>query len=441
MVRNLSDRASASGAMARGAGLALLLAAACDGGRTELGTTAECFRDAGCSPAVETGGSDGSGGGGGLIGPTAGGTSAGGFSGFMGVGGSTGGGFGTGGFLTGFGGGGPSSPPSDSGLYCAAMQLPAPPPLNIGILFLIDRSAGMGCATQDGGPPPYSAIARAIEELAPVIAGNLVFGVEFFGRDGDAGASCSSSDYVEPDVDVGPPAKNVAAIDRAFDVNAPIGSAPLVPAVEGALLHVEGLAATAPSPPALVVVTGMQPSSCGASSELLAAVSAGHALRVPTYVIGIPTPSTACDTATTTTDRTLVDAIARAGGTTSATVMNPEDDDVVDFFYNAVTTNIGNSFLSQGCSYSVPLLGGTTGGTVGDPAPFRLRYVDQDGVTEQIPEVARGACAGPNVPGWFFEDPGSFDSIELCIASCVDVQRTGATPTLEIPCIDPGVPQ
>jgi hypothetical protein len=340
----------------------------------------------------------------------------------------------------GFGGSGPSVPPTDSGIFCASTQLPAPPPLNIGLLFLIDRSAGMGCPAADGGPPPYMAIAQAIEALAPVIVGNLVFGVEFFGRDagdaGDAGVSCNSSDYVTPDVEVGPPAKNAAAIERAFDANAPEGQAPLVPAVEGALLHIESLPATTPSPPSLVIVTGMAPLSCGAFPEMLAAVSVGLTQQIHSYVIGIPTPSTACDPTTVSTDTTIVDAIARAGGTAPATVMSPGDGDVVDFFYNAVSTNIGNAFLSQGCSYSVPVGPGMPDGN----AKFQLEYVDQNGIAEKIPQVPKGSCAGPDIPGWFFEDPGSLDSIELCIESCVDVQRTNTTPTLEIPCLDPVLP-
>ncbi len=437
MTRNLSDIATVSSAMARGAGLALLLATACDGGRTELGTLGVSSGNAGSNLPAESGGGGGTGGRGSL-GPSAGGTSAGGFGGFIGSGGSTGIGFGTGGFVDGFGGGGPSLPPNDSGTLCESIQLPAPPPLNVGLLFLIDRSAGMGCAVGDSGPPPYSAIAQAIEQVAPAIAGNLVFGVEFFGRDaGDAGASCNSSDYVQPDIDVGPPAANAAAIGRAFDANAPSGEAPLAPAVEGALLHLETLAEMEPSPPALVVVTGMQPpSGCGASSDVLAAVATGVALRVDTYVIGIPTPSTACDPATISTNRSAFDAIAQAGGTASATIMSPGDPDIGDFFYNALTTNIGNAFVSQGCSYAVPLLQGTPDGK----PQFQLEYVDQNRVTQKIPQVAKGSCAGPDIPGWFFEDPASLDSIQLCLASCVDVQRTNTTPVLEIPCVDQLLP-
>ncbi|MBK7581935.1 MAG: VWA domain-containing protein [Myxococcales bacterium] len=216
-------------------------------------------------------------------------------------------------------------------------------PLHLFIAF--DKSSSMSGFQWDAAKAGLIAFVKD-----PTSAGVDV-GLKFFPRKPDSVEVCSQQAYMAPDAPFGLLPGNATAIEAAITSEVPNGlSTPTYPALGGAILKSIELAQNNPGHTAAVLLVtdglpagpaascqGVDPTSTQEISNL-AAKGATFSSPVLTYVIGLPG-----------VDQTFANAVALAGGSTSAILVS--NTNVQKEFQDALAKVRGQALP---CEYEVP---------------------------------------------------------------------------------------
>jgi hypothetical protein len=319
----------------------------------------------------------------------------------------------------------PEAPPSTT---CDATSFKAvPPPL--GLYLMIDRSGSMTTLTS-GGETKWQALTDALQEFlkAPPVPA-LSVAAQFFPS---YGPLCEPSAYEQPAVSLGPVSSNRGPLISAMVGVTPEGATPTGPALAGAIEQARQWSRQQPKTSfAVVLATDGLPSSCepllAPDLEALAAEGAkakGKDPPIPTFVIGILGVNDLGSGA-----GTVLDAIARGGGTGKATRLSPS----ADLAQQMTAALRAAASQRVACSFELP-------SSVASDADLSKLNVVLEGACGRIElPYVDGACVND---GWSYDiDPksGFPRAVELCPVSC-ERYRAGDQATLEFGCDTVGWP-
>lgn len=240
--------------------------------------------------------------------------------------------------------------------------------------------------------------------------------IKFFPRAGNT-ELCSSTPYMTPDVDFALLPGNAAPIVSAMDNQSPNGvGTPVYPALGGAIRKLEVLGGDAKKEQraasfAVLLVTDGQPEgppdSCTGVDPLDTSEAAKLAAKglqfdppVRTFVVGLPG-----------VDKPFANAVAAAGGTDQAFLVDPND--VQASFQNALADVRGRALP---CEFALP-----------EKVVDKTIAINQVNVvwthgdtktTETLPQTTD--CAGG---GWHYDDPQEPSKILLCPSTCAAIKQ------------------
>jgi hypothetical protein len=233
------------------------------------------------------------------------------------------------------------------------------------------------------------------------------------------------ADYVNADVEIAPLPGNAAAINSSLDGHMGSTVTPTPPALQGAVQHAQTWAQGHPGHVVIVVlVTDGQPNTCGsdggnAIADVQAAAAAGlaGAPKIVTYVVGITAQGQTCIFDQNPPNEDDLNAVAMAGGSDRAFLVDTSVGDAVKQFFDAVSAIQAKTSLP--CEYAIPQASGS--GKV-DPKKVNLTYASGAGQSNDV-LLAMGGLSqcDPNTGGWYYDDPQTPTKIELCPSTCSQV--------------------
>lgn len=282
------------------------------------------------------------------------------------------------------------------------------------LYVMVDYSESMGMPA--GSTDRWTAVTGALRSFitAPESAGVGV-GIQYFALYKPLvqgiGASCDPRDYASPDVEIGELPGGQAELLASIDEHAfPRTMTPIGPALQGAIDHARAWAGAHPSHSVSVVLaTDGEPSECTpmSVSEIASDIAAPGAKgrpRVLTFVVGVG-------------DLGALDAIAQAGGT--------------DHAYLATGTELEAELLaaldairtaSIPCAFELPT---AASGQI-EPSLVNVTWSKLPGAAPRtIVAVADSEACGSAL-GWYYDDPAAPSRIELCPATCSEVDGSPA---------------
>jgi hypothetical protein len=222
--------------------------------------------------------------------------------------------------------------------------------------------------------------------------------------------SCTQADYSSLAVGITPLPAAEPALTRAITIKEPIGFTPTTPAVTGALDHLrQHLAANPTHKGALVILTDGLPLGC-TQNTYLTVTSSIMAARMATpsiltYAIGV-------FGANQLNGGNTLDQWAMAGGTGTATVVNPTAD-FAEKLLAALNTVRGAALP---CEFTIPP---PQSGTI-DFGKVNVRYSGAAGPTDVLYVGQASRCDAAS-GGWYYDvDPamGQPTRILICPATC-----------------------
>ncbi len=370
-----------------------------------------------------------------------GGVNGGGFGGTAAVGGvpnpGDGGDVGNGGQVIIFGG--DSGPPKGSGGTdggCGAQSYAGEIlPLDIYIMF--DQSASMSCPIGASSTVTrWTAVKTALTSFVQNQGASTIdVGLGYFGTAASPpGSTCDPKAYT-PDVEIGPLSQTGPAIVSSLAAHNPFTDTPTLPAVQSAITHAIEWKAQHPGHTVVVVlVTDGEPNACGANNvtEVVKNVGDGYTTGgIPTYVIGIVSPGSTCSLDPNKPTPADLDSVAKAGGTTSALIVdttNAQQDAGAQFL---ATMNKIRQNAQIPCEYSIPLDNST--GKQADPTQVNLDFTDPSQKVTNLYFVNTKDKCDATTGGWYFDVPQDVpdgqtpptpSKILLCGATCSTVTGT-----------------
>ena len=246
------------------------------------------------------------------------------------------------------------------------------------------------------------------------------------------GTECSAGVYARPDVDIAPLPGSAAPLIASLRAAVPEGRTPTGPALQGAIDQAKAWAGAHQGKKVVAVLaTDGLPTECTpleiADVSRIAATGLAGTPSIPTYVIGVFAPQD-------TESPQNLQAIARAGGTTSAFIVDTSQD-VQRQFLAALDAIRGSTRLS--CELKLPEE--SDRGDF-DYAKVNLQLAPGSGAPTQLVNVGSQArCGTAPGTGWYYDvDPKSGQE-PTKILVCPDVctvfgQSTKATVNLQIGC-------
>ena len=295
---------------------------------------------------------------------------------------------------------------------CAGTSAAAKP-ISLDIFVMLDKSGSMDDIVS-AGMSRWQTVTGALGTFF-MSAQNVSAGLQYFPLFDPKGTSCDVGYYYNPAVPIGPlPGAGSAQLNALLGSMAatkPLGGTPTNVALQAALKYAADYKAAFKKDKVVVVLaTDGQPGDGGNGSQgcfadlnnSAAAAMAGFngTPSIPTYVIGVGSAVT------------NLDAIAAAGGTSKAFVVN---DGMPDAFLAALKAIQSSSI---GCEYSIPP--SPQGGMI-DLTKVNVQYTPGGGAAKTEKNVAnKAACAGGD--GWYYDDPAKPTKIELCPGTCATVQ-------------------
>jgi hypothetical protein len=342
---------------------------------------------------------------------------------FGNAGGSSGaGGTGSGGFgSSGSGGANTVAPPpaSDAGEACAiassAVELE---PVHLAFAFDISGSMGKGDEEWHDKALKWDPVVLATRSFFedPASAG-LNASLTFFPDDGDEDERCVLEAYTEPDVDMTPlPSTDFgAAIDAIEPTSSDDwrGGTPTAWVMRGTLSFVRAYRDAHAGRFAIVLVTDGYPQGCDDADDtieaVVAEVEAALGEEVSTYVIGVANPPVP-DAPDTVSD---LHAIAEAGGTTDAFLIDTGDPESTSQAFEAAVDQIRETAIS--CVITIPP---PPAGETFDKEKVAVRYESGSGTVTDFTYDPGCARTG----AWHYDDPASPSEIVLCESTCAEVE-------------------
>lgn len=234
--------------------------------------------------------------------------------------------------------------------------------------------------------------------------------------------SCEAGDYATPDVEIAPlndaTARTLVASIDAMD---PAGGTPTASALSGAIEHASAYAAAHPDHRVVAVLaTDGLPTECTPQTTSgiaqIARDGLGASPSVSTFVIGV-------FEGRDMSAQTAMNAIAEAGGTTEAFIVDSSAD-VSRAFLEALNAIRGESLA---CEYQVPL---PTDGQVVDFGKVNVEHTPPNSTTPNtILYVANAEGCDPMTGGWYYDiDPaggGIPTKLVMCGSTCTLFKQGG----------------
>lgn len=241
---------------------------------------------------------------------------------------------------------------------------------------------------------------------------------------------CFLDDYDDARVPIATLPGNAGALTSSIDaIPTPPDSAltPTSAALTGGLAYAKQFAgANAGHAVVLVLATDGLPTRCppyeSGPIANVAAAALGANPSVKTFVIGVFAPANAA------AGKSNLDAVAKAGGTNSALIIQSSANVTAEF--QAAMDEIRGAALP--CDYKVP---SPTSGTP-DYGRVNVKFTDGAGKASVFPQAKGGAAGCDAGGGWYYDvDPstgGSPTKITLCPASCDAVKASGAGSKVDV---------
>jgi hypothetical protein len=276
------------------------------------------------------------------------------------------------------------------------------------IYVVLDRSLSMSCPA--GSDTRWTAVTKGLAAFAqdPRFASVLV-GLMYFGTAASPpGSTCLPAEYVS-DVDIGPLSTNGSAIVASLAAHTPLTDTPTLPALRSALTLTISWKSRFPGHAVgVALVTDGQPNACSASAVMPEAAVARAGFEngtIPTYVVGIVSTGSTCALDPNRPSVAELDAIAVAGGTREAAIVDTIraglDVQVADAFAR-IAADLPSSCLVDAGSTGKGGEGGTAGAAGADGAGSG-GFPDSGGATSTggVPVCNSGQkmCGGVCVPG------------------------------------------
>jgi hypothetical protein len=215
--------------------------------------------------------------------------------------------------------------------------------------------------------------------------------------------SCNAGDYAAPEVPMTTLPAAAPLIVGSLAQHTPSGGTPTKPALAGALAYMQPWAAAHPLAKSVVVLaTDGVPSGCVGNDIAAVAGLAGSAANanppVLTFVVGVGSETQA------------LDAVAQAGGTGSAFVVDVGGDVTQDFVdaMNAIREAV------VACEYLIPE---PADGSMVDFDLVNVSLTPSAGAPITVPQVGGEAACGA-AGGWYYDAPVAPTKLLLCPATC-----------------------
>lgn len=214
--------------------------------------------------------------------------------------------------------------------------------------------------------------------------------------------TCDSADYARADVEIAALPGAAQSIIDSLARHRPVSGTPTRPALEGAVQYASAWKSAHPDHTTIVVLaTDGEPTGCGSSvSNSSDAAAAGLAATpsIPTYVIGVGS------------SLSNLDAIAAAGGTTKAFIVDTSAD-VGQQFLDAMNAIRGKA-LSCAFTMFKPAEGAV------DFSKVNVQYTPGGGAATPLVKVAGEADCGAATDAWYYDDDAAPKKIVVCPKAC-----------------------
>ena len=287
-------------------------------------------------------------------------------------------------------------------------------PLDLYLMF--DQSGSMSTKVDENtGETRMDIVRSAVKAfLEDEESVGLGVGIGYFGHQPLRETTCDPDDYRAPDVEVGTLPDKTDALLSSLDAREPTGETPTGAAIRGACDYVAEYKQGHPGRnPAILLVTDGEPKAplseavCAPTLDdaVLAAEECYQEQGVRIYVLGVG-PS-------------LVNlrVIAEAGGTETAFLADQDNAEQVLDAFVAV-----RRAAQLPCTLEVDP--DALEGSGIDFNDSTVAYLDFDCEYRSVPAVDGKEDCGDQ-GGWYFDDPKSPHTIQLCEVSCGDVKSTG----------------
>jgi hypothetical protein len=310
-----------------------------------------------------------------------------------------------------------------AGGSCASVGITVEPP-PVDIFLMLDRSLSMSYLIQNTTLQRWDVlqqgVSRFISDPAVLTKAPRV-GLGFFSATATTSdpTGCDPNSYVQPNTEIESIATGGPKVLQAVADEYPLlgGPTPTLPALWGALRHAQAWQKGTLRMTVAVLVTDGYATACDTDMSHAAQVAQEYfqgtvgtyndvgAPAIRSYVIGLAV------------DRFNLDAIAQAGGTGSATIV--DNVGAVDQMVTALTAIAKGTIAPTSCNVNYPT---PPAGYSLDPAKLRLIYKPNlvFGISQEIPLVASGAdCSGPN-GGFYYDSPAAPTTVSLSPCSCAN---------------------
>ncbi len=228
-------------------------------------------------------------------------------------------------------------------------------------------------------------------------------------------AQCKVDDYANPAVPIGPLLTTAGAIASSLDDQRMAGGTPMVPMLQGVVDYTRSYAEKNSERRTVVVLAtdGIPDTSCisgGTPNSLANVVAVAQAAAtgkpaVPVFVIGVGS------------ELTSLDQIAKAGGTTSAFLVDTSKD-----IQSAFLDALNDIRRELACEYKVPPPPSSEIGI--DYAAVKVRYTGGSGSELFINVGKLENCEQAGDKGWYYDDPKKPTKILLCEKTCKKASST-----------------
>jgi hypothetical protein len=232
---------------------------------------------------------------------------------------------------------------------------------------------------------------------------------------------CENAPYSTAAVEVAPLPGAAAPLVASLTAHMPDGLTPTSAALTGAIAHAQALAKAQSGHRVVVLLaTDGLPSECTPSDTAgvasIAASGLAAAPSISTFVVGVFAPAEQADAQTT------LDAIAAAGGTKQAFVINLGQN--VEQAFLTALDSVRTAALS--CEFKVPA---AAAGQTLDYFAVNVQFTSGAGQTVTIGNVHDKTACDARRGGWYYDvDPakGTPQNISICDTSCAQLRGDAA---------------
>jgi von Willebrand factor type A domain len=276
------------------------------------------------------------------------------------------------------------------------------------VYIMLDQSASMI-------GPKWTGVTAAINSFVAQPLTGVSVGIQYFALNF---ASCTASDYATPEVEIAPLPGVASKITMSLAGHIPSTGTPTMAAEQGAVQHAQAWAKAHPDDAVVVILaTDGDPDLCTLTPDPLtpveqaAAVGVNGTPKILTFVIGVGT------------DTANLNAIAAAGGTTSAFIVDTSM--AVDTQFLAALNKIRGSAL--GCQYKIPppMSGSST-----DFTKVNVQFTTTGNTKTIFPQVTDKAACPASGNAWYYDNNTSPTVINLCTTACGAVSAGGEVDVL-----------